>query len=366
MNVYGELKRAQLEWLAAVPTAIAGRVLWNTADGRAYLDKGSGTSVRAFLVNDEKLVIGNNGTAANNVRVNRSGNASLQFLIGSDSTSEGSASAIANLANIQAKIGASTVDTYLTFTEASAPSSPASGNHVVYFKNDGYLYTKNSSGTERQVSPIKSPTVQRFTSGTAQTYTTPSGCTRIRVRGSGGGGGGAGTGTTPGTPTAGGVTTFGSSLLTGNGGAIGSGVNGGTGGTASVQSPAISIVAAQGGDGASAGQNSVANVLLPGGIGGCNTFGGAGASGPGTGGGGAAGSAKANTGAGGGGAGAPSAQNAGAGGGAGGYFDAWIIGPSSSYTYTVGAAGSAGTAGTGGAAGGGGAAGIIIVEEFYD
>lgn len=192
----------------------------------------------------------------------------------------------------------------------------------------------------------KRPTQQILNSGSSATYTTPTGCTRIRVRGIGGGGG---CGNTGGGQTAGGTTSFSASTMSATGGAAGTGAAGSS---------------AAGG----AGTNGTWNYT--GGMGvGCFTGTGffpAGCSYPGcnfmyptmlnsT-------VAPANSGQG-----ATdnarnfvsSASTNGSGGGGGG-FERFIDQPAATYTYTIGAGG---TAGTGGFAGG---SGQIIVDEFYD
>lgn len=202
---------------------------------------------------------------------------------------------------------------------------------------------------------LVAPTIQKFTSGSG-TYTTPTSPAPlyIRIVMVGGGAGGGGSGTTPGTPTAGGNTTFGTTLLVGNGGAAGSQA---AGGTASLGSGPVGIAVA-GEDGGSSPQ-----VALASGTRGANSFfGGGGTDGQANNNGGAA---KTNTGSGGGGAGGTATLAASFGGAAGGYVDAIITSPSATYSYAVGAAGTGASAGTGGAAGGNGAAGIIVVYEFY-
>ena len=238
-----------------------------------------------------------------------------------------------------------TIDGYSTFTL----NSP---NDEVTIVSDGSNWQK--------VSVIKSPTIQKFTSGSG-TYTTPNGCKFIKVKMVGGGGGGGGSGNTGiGTGGTGGNTTFGTTLLVANGGTGGSGSTiTGTGGTASLGTGPIGT-AIQGGSG------SGINTSGPGGSGAASPFGGAGGGGitsatnTGTG-----SSAIANTGSGGGGAG--STLNSGSGGGAGGFVEAIITSPSATYSYAVGAAGTGGTAGTGtpAAAGGAGGSGYIEVVEYY-
>ncbi|CAB4125824.1 hypothetical protein UFOVP53_242, partial [uncultured Caudovirales phage] len=197
------------------------------------------------------------------------------------------------------------------------------------------------------------PTVQKLTSGTGATYTTPSGVNYIRVRMVGGGGSGANGTSYPATGT-GGTTTFGTSLLTANGGTGGSGTNngqGGTGGSATISSPAIGTALA--GSYGTGGAISAATNYIPGGSGGSSPFGGAGVSANQS----SGGAALANTGSGGGGASGVNVAGGG-GGGAGGYIDAIITSPLSSYLYTIGA-------GSAAAGGGSGGSGYIEVTEYY-
>lgn len=212
----------------------------------------------------------------------------------------------------------------------------------------------DASGTILFDTTLVSPTIQKFTSGSG-TYTTPVNPAPlyIRVRMVGGGAGGGATGTSPGNPTAGGNTTFGTTLLVANGGAAG---NGGAGGTGSLGT-AIGLVM-PGMNGGVAAQVSNSN----GTDGGVTIFGGAGRGGQSASGG---SPAIANSGAGGGGAGAIAAGPASYGGASGCSVDAIITSPAATYSYAVGAGGSGGTLGVGGSAGGAGAAGQIIVEEFY-
>jgi hypothetical protein len=222
----------------------------------------------------------------------------------------------------------------------------------------------------------KAPTIQRFLSGSG-TYVTPAGVKYIKVRMVGGGGGGEGSarvfGGGGGNGGAGGNTTFGTSLLTANGGAGGAYAGIINGGSFTINSPAIAIASANGGNGQTTpvfwSQASLAlNMYVVGGLGGNSVFGGGGSSPvenfgsdgkPNTGGGGGGGgiaNVSANT---------SGDRNVGSGGGAGGYVEAIINNPLPSYTYSVGAGGTAGAAGSGGFNGGAGGSGIIIVEEYY-
>lgn len=225
---------------------------------------------------------------------------------------------------------------------------------VVASKRDLLSIEEANSFTTAQKSQAKAnlkisgPTVTVLTSGTAATYNTPTGCTRIRVRGIGGGGG---MGATSGGQTAGGMTSFagtGITTMTATGGGAGTGQGGG---------------AAAGGVGSNGQINYTGGVgvgcftmtgFVPGQIGGTTFLH------PGPEPGGQAQSANTGHGA------ADAAKNFvsnnsnfGAGGGGGG-FERWIDVPAASYTYTIGAGGSAGTSGWAGGSG------VIVIEEFYD
>lgn len=209
------------------------------------------------------------------------------------------------------------------------------------------------------------PTVQKFLSGSG-TYTTPSNVLFIEVEvvGGGGGGGGSGTGSSGGTGGTGISSTFGptgnTGMLTANGGVGGIGYIAGTGGTISLSSPAIQVIALQGGS-ASGAQYQLSNAS--GTSGGVSPFGGAGEGAPA--GSNSGGAAIANSGSGGGGGATVATASAGAGGGAGGYIKAIINNPVSSYSYSVGSGGSGGAGGTSGYSGGNGGSGAIIVTEYY-
>jgi hypothetical protein len=206
---------------------------------------------------------------------------------------------------------------------AAAPSEISLGTGLVFSGS-----TLKTGGT---------PTVQIFTSGSAQTYSTPAGATWLKVREVGGGGGTSGTG---GTTSFNSVTAVGGSPGTAHSGNI-AGI-GGAGGTGGVGTATLRLPGAAGSDGG-VGTGAGSGI---GGMGGTSVFGGAGTP-----------SGKAATANSGSGSGGVSFQAAGGdgGGGAGEYVELIISAPSATYTYTVGAAGS-----------GGGAAGRIIVEEYYN
>jgi hypothetical protein len=201
----------------------------------------------------------------------------------------------------------------------------------------------------------KAPTVQKFTSGTSQTYTPSTGVVRIRVRMVGGGGGGGAQSTNAGSN--GGDTSFGSwTAIHGNGGRV-NGAAGGAGGTGGVDGTGTKIIRVDGAKGQGAIGSGTANTNAAGGAGGSSPFGGGGAGIQNV----AGTSAAANSGSGGAGGGS-GGNNGGAGGGASEYVEFWVSTPSAT-SYTVGTGGNGGSAG--GFAGGNGAAGVIIIEEFY-
>lgn len=89
MKIFGQLEDATLEQLSSDPSiSVQGRVWTNTTEGRAKYD--NGLVKRAFLLNDDKLAIGNDVTPSNNVRLHRAGASLLQLTPGNDATAEGS------------------------------------------------------------------------------------------------------------------------------------------------------------------------------------------------------------------------------------------------------------------------------------
>ena len=235
----------------------------------------------------------------------------------------------------------------------------------------GQVLTSNGAGNAPTfqtpaAASYKVPTLQKFTVAGSSTYTTPTSPVplyiRVRMVGAGGGGGGGGATGAVGPGTAGGASTFGTSLLVAGGGGGGStavGSSYGTGGTASLGTATGTAIVGGAGSGGT-GYNIVGyETGMPGGV---SFFGGAG--------GGAAnavgGNAATNSGSGGAGGGVSgSGEGTGGGGGSGGYVEAIIGTPTTTYTYTVGTHGAGGVAGTSGYTGGAGADGYIEVTEYY-
>jgi hypothetical protein len=251
------------------------------------------------------------------------------------------------------------------------PAVDASSNAFAITNTGGVGLSLYSAQQSPSLTFPINPTQTIFTATSTGTYIVPANVKWLRVRMIGGGGGGGGGGTngfSGGNAGTGGVSTFGTSLLTAYGGLGGQNYadTGAVGGTATITiSAGVSGIALQGASG-SGGATPSGN-YPPGGTGGVSPFGGGGAGGvvdsP-TG----LENAIPNTGSGGGGGGGliTSTSRGGGGGGAGGYIEVIISSVTSSYSYGVGAGGTAGPAGTSGQVGGSGASGIIIIEEHYN
>lgn len=214
--------------------------------------------------------------------------------------------------------------------------------------------TSIPAATAAALGGVHLPSITVLTSGSG-TYNVPAGAIMLRVRLVGGGAGGTGGGVSlANLGGSGGNTTFGT--LTANGGAGSNGGNGGTGGTATGGDVNVTGNCGQSGGAEYGNAFTAAGTGAPGPWGGSGQGGydGAGNAGTGPGAGGGGGGVSASTGG----------LFLGPGGGGGGYVEKWIIGPSASYAYSVGGAGTAGTAAASGFAGGAGFAGIIIVEAY--
>lgn len=89
--IYGQLVKAGLEVSASdLSGTITGLMSWNSTSGQMKVS--DGTNVRSILRNDLKAIIGNNGTANNNIRFHRGASPVLQFVQGGDATAEGTLS----------------------------------------------------------------------------------------------------------------------------------------------------------------------------------------------------------------------------------------------------------------------------------
>jgi len=118
-QIYGDLKKAAFETLASDPSGnVTGRFWWDSTDSRPKFD--DGTNKYALLRNDLKLIIGNNGTANNNIRLHRGANTVLQFVQGGDATAEGTLST--GLAQISAKVEG--------YTDAGKPAAGNAGRII--------------------------------------------------------------------------------------------------------------------------------------------------------------------------------------------------------------------------------------------
>ncbi len=143
MYVYDQLINAQIEVKATDYAAgKTGRIWWNTADGQAKLD--NGTTIRSFLQNDGKVILGNHATAAQNIRLHKGAAALLQFVTADDATAEASLSTA--LAQISFK--------FESYTDAGKPAAGRAGR-VIWISDlsllkydNGATWNTFSAGTE--------------------------------------------------------------------------------------------------------------------------------------------------------------------------------------------------------------------------
>jgi len=102
-KIYGQLENAQLQTFAtgSLPSPDKkARIAYDTTLNKPVFDDGS--AWRAVLSNDQKCVFGTSGTANANIRFNRVGTGVLQFVLGGDTTVEGTGST--NLAQLSFKV----------------------------------------------------------------------------------------------------------------------------------------------------------------------------------------------------------------------------------------------------------------------
>jgi hypothetical protein len=90
MEIYGQLKVAQLENRTSNGAAVAGAIWFRTDTLRAHLYNGSANI--ALLANDEKCVFGTAVAAADNVRLHRGATSVLQFVPGNNTDADGTLS----------------------------------------------------------------------------------------------------------------------------------------------------------------------------------------------------------------------------------------------------------------------------------
>jgi len=164
MKIFGQLENATLEQLSSDPSQnTQGRIYQNTTEGRTKLD--DGVSKKALLRNDDKIIIGNDSTPSNNVKIHKGTAGLLQDVPGDDATAEGSnATAIAQRSTRAENLIA-----------ASLPAPGNAGRHIfvtdqkVLAEDDGANWRRvipefsvddASSGTSIQILPITSSTVR--------------------------------------------------------------------------------------------------------------------------------------------------------------------------------------------------------------
>lgn len=118
-KIYGQIERAQFEVKSSdYATGVVALVWWNTTEGRLKSDDGA--TVRAFLRNDTKCVVGNHATAANNIRFHRGASGVLQFVTGDNATAEGTLATTLNQISFRAE----------NYTTGARPAAANSGRII--------------------------------------------------------------------------------------------------------------------------------------------------------------------------------------------------------------------------------------------
>lgn len=141
-KIWGQLENAQIENKSSDYSAgPVGRIWWNTSGGQAKLD--DGTNIRALLRNDSKAIIGNSGTASQNIRLHRGAAGVLQFVQGSDVTAEGSLSTAINQISGRAE----------NYTTAALPAAGNAGR-IAWNTTTSTLNVDNGSSWQ-DVSPTR-------------------------------------------------------------------------------------------------------------------------------------------------------------------------------------------------------------------
>lgn len=119
MKVYGQLEQAQLQNVAGNLTGnISGRLWFDTSAVKVKFQ--DGTLTTALLANDQKCVFGTNGTANNNIRFHRGAASVFQFVLGGDTTAEGTLATA--LAQLSARLE--------NYTTAARPSAGNAGRAI--------------------------------------------------------------------------------------------------------------------------------------------------------------------------------------------------------------------------------------------
>ncbi len=376
--------------------AVAFRNILNNGDKTLLLDSTNKFQFDAAVNSSGNMTAANlSGTNSGDVTIGTANGLSLvaqALSLGLSSTSTTGALSSTDWNIFNGKQAAGSYITALTGdVTASGPGSVSAtiGNNVVTNAKAAQMAANtikgNNTGSTANASDLSvsdtltmlkaaftAPTIQRFTSGNSQTYTTPANVLYLLIRMSGGGGGGGSSGTSGGgnvNGSDGNLTRWkvsgGSDIVLAGGGGHGFGggnsANGGVGGTNTFSSPSVKIRDITGGAGSTDGPDN-GTVNGTGGAGGANPLGGAGAS---TYAGANGGAGATNTGAGGAGAASGGSAYTGIGGGAGGYVEFILTSPSATYGYTVGTGGAGGVTNSSGFTGGAGADGVIEVIEYY-
>jgi len=175
LKVSGQLERAQLENLASAPTVgIAGRIYWDTVLGRPFLD--DGTLWRALLRNDQKLILGNSGTAAENTRIHRGAAGVVQLVSGADVTAEGTLSTALNQISARQE----------NYTDAGKPAFGNAGRVIWLTDTKSFLGDTGTAWVQVGGGALSVTAVQTVTS--AGTITTDASSRQLRyVKGDTGG-----------------------------------------------------------------------------------------------------------------------------------------------------------------------------------
>lgn len=136
MNIYGNLIRAQLETKTSDYSAgLTGAIWWHSTDGKIHFSDGS--LVRSLLRNDGACIIGNSGTAAQNIRFHRAGAAKLQLAKADDVTAEGS---ISNTSIVEL------ISRTENYNNASKPTNSASNaGRLIYNTTDDQIEWDNGT-----------------------------------------------------------------------------------------------------------------------------------------------------------------------------------------------------------------------------